>query len=160
MIKSKHILLASAVISILYTGKQLLANTTKNFTHNLKFRVPIANLAMTINLSQTIVSSTLEVKNNYYQTIEIEGINMTVYMKNPNTGTLEEIASTQPSPKKYTITQNTTTNIQDIKVDVNNFSLLKNGVSNILNYQKGTKLFKILISGYANGFPFSTEIWY
>ena len=115
---------------------------------------------MKINLTRTTVSATLEIKNNYYQNIEVEGINMTVYMKNPNTGTLEEIASTQPSPKKYTIIKNTTTNIQDIQVDVNNFSLLKNGVSNILNYRKGSQLIKILISGYANGFPFNTEIWY
>lgn len=137
-----------------------MANASKNFTHNLKFRVPLQSIGMKINLSQTTVNATLEVKNNYYQDIEAEGINMTVYMKNQNTQALEEIASTQPSVKKYTIHRNTITNINDIKVDVSNFALLKNGISNILNYQKGSNLFKILISGYANGFPFSTEIWY
>lgn len=160
MIKAKHILLGSAIVSLLYSGNKLLASAGKNLTHNLKFRVPFEKVGMKINLTQTIVNASLEVKNNYYQTIEVEGINMTVYMKNPSTEIVEEIASTQPTDKKYTIQRNTTTNINDIKVDVSNFALLKNGISNIINYQKGSKLFKILISGYANGFPFSTEIWY
>lgn len=160
MIKAKHILIGSALVSLLYTGKKLLASAYDNIDHNLKFRVPLQSVKTKISLTQTTVSATLEVKNNYYQDLELEGVNMTVYMKNPKTNTLEEIASTQPSSKKYSILRNTTTNITDIQVDVNNYALLKNGVSNILNYQKGSQLFKILISGYTNGFPFSTEIWY
>lgn len=160
MMKAKHIILGSALVSLVYTGGKLLANTKRNLTHNLKFRVPFEKIGMKIHFSQTLIQATLEVKNNYYQSIVVEGVNMSVYMKNPQTGTLSELASTQPSPKKYLIARNSTTNIHDIKIDVDNFTLLKNGVSNLLNYQKGSKLFKIIISGYANGFPFNTEIWY
>lgn len=160
MINAKHILATSAIISTLYIGSKLINKTKDNFFHNLKFNIPIGKIGLKIQLAQTIVSTTLEVKNNYFQNISIEGINMTVYIRNIKTNSLSELASTQPTTKKYVIQRNAMTNISGIKVDLNNFTLIKNGISNMLNYQKGAKLFKVIISGYANGVPFNTETWY
>jgi predicted extracellular nuclease len=160
IMKSKQIVVAGTLLTAFVLGSSMIKRTQKNFFHNLKFNIPWSKIGLKIRLARTIVSATLEVKNNYYQNITVEGINMTVYIKNLKTKRLEELASTQPTPNKYVIQRNATTNISDIVVDVNNLALIKNGVSNVLNYQAGSKMFKVIISGYANGFPFNTETWY
>lgn len=158
--KSKQIIVAGALVTAVVLGSSMIKRTQKNFFHNLKFNIPLRKIGLKIRLARTLVSATLEIKNNYYQNITVQGINMTVYIRNLKTNQIQELASTQPTPKKYVIQRNSTTNISDIKVDVNNFALLRNGISNVLNYQPGSKMFKVIISGHANGFPFNTETWY
>jgi hypothetical protein len=148
----------AAVASLSYVGYNFAKSAADNVWNNVKLSLPPETIkAKFTSFTNFQLQGALKIENHYHQSVDITNLKLSVFYKTPD-GNLVELASTPPNVNRWVVKKNDTSLIGPIVLNVNNYEALKS-LKLLIKAPVGERV-KLVVSGYLNGLPLSTEIWY
>ena len=148
----------AALAPLAFVGYKFAKSAADNVWNNVKISLPPESItAKFTSLTTFQVKGSLKIENHYHQSVDITNLKLSVFYKKKD-GNLAELAGTPPTNNRWVVKQNATNTIGPITLNINNLSAIQ-AVGPIMSAPVGERI-KLVISGYLNGLPLSTEIWY
>lgn len=146
-------------ITLLSTGVALilgLRQVASSFKNDITYSLPINKLGASVRNWALRFQPTLVVKNHGNISGSLENVKAVVRLNRGN-GFYTTLATTNPSSKRYELKSTQVHEFKLPEIEINAMGFISAGREVVKAITEQNGLVEIIVSGYANGVPFSTK---